>query len=626
MTSRRAFFARTGMILGGTVAAAGAAMVPLSGRGAFDKPHPQVGQNRVTLPPNGRSVVVIGGGLAGLQAGVELSARGFKVTVLEKTSSAGGKLKSWRDKHFGPKDDDPSFPGYIREHGVHGVWGYYHNMREFLGRYGWQLADMPADMSIYYFRDRKIGAGMIPMPSWPAPYDRLQLVSSFEEFGLLTDDDRSRLLALVKKLANYDCNDPKQTAYLDGISLADYMRASGCHTPGLVAFLTAFLELGYYDSIENASALTMARETILFVGSPNDLKVNFFRNPTAETFLKPMADYIRAHGGAVVYQTEVDGIVVESGRVKAVKALPVDRHAVKRCSICGNLIFDGMEVGHECPYCGADADMLLAIRDAERAERVFEADYFICAMDGEGLSRFAAKTQAAFGEHDYFRRLAKVRAKSVYVCNLWYEGTGYWEKAIAAMHPRPTPVLVTTGYENISVMINRSMRYTGADGAQWSWSNEYADKNVTVLEVHIPRAEEVSNLSSRDIAARCHADLKHFMPDLPQPKGSYVNRWSTYLSCRVGEEANRPAIQSPIDNLLFIGDLVALPHTCQWMEKTNVTAKWATNLVLDKAGQKAGRITILPSAILGLPTRALIAGHDVYVAGLQPKAAGGSPT
>ena len=61
--------------------------------------------------------------------------------MLERSATPGGKLRSWRDKHFGPKDDDPSFPGYIREHAVHGVWGSYFNLREFLGRYGWQIAD-----------------------------------------------------------------------------------------------------------------------------------------------------------------------------------------------------------------------------------------------------------------------------------------------------------------------------------------------------------------------------------------------------------------------------------------------------------------------------------------------------
>jgi uncharacterized protein with NAD-binding domain and iron-sulfur cluster len=67
----------------------------------------------------------------------------------------------------------------------------------------------------------------------------------------------------------------------------------------------------------------------------------------------------------------------------------------------------------------------------------------------------------------------------------------------------------------------------------------------------------------------------------------------------VGDEKKRPPIQSPFENLLFIGDMVFVPHPAVFMEKTNVTAKWAVNLLLDKIGQAEGRIEILPS---GTPT------------------------
>jgi uncharacterized protein with NAD-binding domain and iron-sulfur cluster len=614
MTSRRAFFAKTGLLVGGSAAAGALAAIPLSNRGEFDKPHPDIKENQVTLPSNGKRVVVVGGGLAGMQAGVELAARGFKVTVLEKAATPGGKLRSWRDKTWGPKDDDPSFPGYIREHAVHGVWGYYHNLREFLGRYGWPLADT-IDGTIYNYVDKTLGDAKIPMPTWRAPYDLLQLLSSMSDYKLLTSDDKKKLATVVGKIASYDYNDPKQTAYLDGISFENYLKGLDCYTPGIAAFFTSFCELGYYEGIDKASALTLARETILFVGSPNDLKMNFYRNPVGETFLKPMADYIRSRGGEVIYFTEVDGIEVKDQRVTAVKARPLSRQVVKRCSVCGNLIFDGMEMGHECPYCGANVDMLRPVKDNDRAERAFKADYFICATDGPGLNRFLGQNLEALGNHDYFRRAAGIKSKAVYVCNMWFEGKGYWEKALAKMNQGPSPVLVTTGFENISVMINRSIRVKAVNGGQWSWSDEYRDKNVTVLEVHLPRAESVSGKSTKEIVALCHQDLKHFIPDLPEPKGSYVNRWHTYMNCHVGEEVKRPAVQSPIDNLLFIGDIVSVPHTCQWMEKTNVTAKWATNLLLDKAGQKEGKITILPSAIFGLATKALVAGNTVYLPG-----------
>jgi hypothetical protein len=240
-------------------------------------------------------------------------------------------------------------------------------------------------------------------------------------------------------------------------------------------------------------------------------------------------------------------------------------------------------------------------------------------MDGRGLGRFINANIEAFGNDEYFGRLKEIRTKSVYVCTLWFEGRGYWERTVKDDRQRPVPVLITTGYDNISVLINRSIRFTGSDGKQWTWSNEYTDKNVTVIETHMPRAEAVSGATNQEIAALCYKDIKDLMPDLPEPKGSYVNRWDTYLNCEVGEEARRPTIQSPIDNLLFVGDIVSIAHTAEWMEKTNVTAKWATNLLLDKAGQKEGRITILPSALLGLPVKALVAGSSVYLPG-QAKA------
>ena len=203
--------------------------------------------------------------------------------------------------------------------------------------------------------------------------------------------------------------------------------------------------------------------------------------------------------------------MVSNQRITAVKALPVPRQAVKRCSVCGNLIFDGMEVGHECPYCGAHSSMYLPIAQSDRVERTFKADYFVCALDGPGLNSFVGKNLEAFGNHDYFRKAADIKSKSVFVCNMWFEGKGYWERALKSMNQAPSPVLVTTGFENLSVMINRSVRIRGTEGKQWSWSNEYNDKDVTVLEVHLPRAEAVASLSSKEIAALCYKDLKSFI-------------------------------------------------------------------------------------------------------------------
>ena len=46
---------------------------------------------------NNRSVLILGGGLAGLTAAKRLIDRGFSVKLLEKRSIYGGKVSSWKD-------------------------------------------------------------------------------------------------------------------------------------------------------------------------------------------------------------------------------------------------------------------------------------------------------------------------------------------------------------------------------------------------------------------------------------------------------------------------------------------------------------------------------------------------
>ena len=56
--------------------------------------NPKIGRDNLTLPKNGdgRGVVIVGAGPAGLTAGELLADRGFKVTIIEKEAAAGGQL------------------------------------------------------------------------------------------------------------------------------------------------------------------------------------------------------------------------------------------------------------------------------------------------------------------------------------------------------------------------------------------------------------------------------------------------------------------------------------------------------------------------------------------------------
>lgn len=616
--TRRGFL-KGAAVTGGVVAGAAVASVPLSRDAVIDADYPHVPDNHVELPPNGKSVVIMGGGLAGLQAGVELSSRGFRVIVLERSGTPGGKLKSWRDRHFGPSDDpakeDPAFPGYIREHGIHAVWGFYNNLREFLGRHNWPLMDTPDDASIYHFLDKDGTESHLPNCNWPKPFDKLQLLRAAMNMKHLKAENNTEFIRLFAKLSTFDYADDAQRQYMDGMSFAEYGRKMGLSEPMINKICDSLIEMAYFDNADKVSALTLANIFQLVAGAAADMKVNLYRNPTNDTFLQPMVDYIRAHGGEIHYNTEVARLEKDGERISRVvsAAVAADQRRVRRCSICGNLILDGMERGHECPFCGAHIELAQELTPEERAPRTWEADYFLSALDIPGAQALVTQNSDVLGDTPYFRNILGLHPKAVYVTNLWFDGRGYWEKRVRDQAGRPSICFFATGFQRLGITINRSLRISYPDAKTLQWSTEYPDRDVTVIETQIAKAEAVAGMSTDEIAALCYEELKAVMPDLPPPRSAYVNRWHHYNGYKPGDEGRRPPVQSPVDNLLFIGDLAFVPHPAVFMEKTNVTAKWATNLLLAKAGIQEGHIRILVSGTPSFTTDVLQAGNSVFL-------------
>ncbi len=71
-------------------------------------------------------VVIVGGGLAGLSAGIELQERGFEVTIYEASSHCGGRVGGFRTPVGGEM--------MTHEHGFHGFFYQYYNLQELIRR------------------------------------------------------------------------------------------------------------------------------------------------------------------------------------------------------------------------------------------------------------------------------------------------------------------------------------------------------------------------------------------------------------------------------------------------------------------------------------------------------------
>src|SRR5688500_18071741 len=74
--------------------------------------------------------IVIGSGLAGLSAGLELSSRGFDVLLLEASPYIGGRTASWNQN------------GMEVESGLHRVLGFYTAFPELVKKAGLKMKEV----------------------------------------------------------------------------------------------------------------------------------------------------------------------------------------------------------------------------------------------------------------------------------------------------------------------------------------------------------------------------------------------------------------------------------------------------------------------------------------------------
>jgi uncharacterized protein with NAD-binding domain and iron-sulfur cluster len=590
--------ARRGFLKGGLAAAFSGAAVfgsaSCSGDMIYRADYPEVPENKVRLKPNGKSVLILGGGFGGIHAACELLDRGFKVTIIEKTSLLGGKLKSWRNKNFGvPPEDYAGWKGYPRNHGLHAVWGSYNNLREFMGRHGYKLWKFPRESTIYNYvgrNDLNFELGLTP--SWPGYLGRIQaLIRTNKELVKIAGPDMERMRGALLKMASFDFYDYKQRVYLDSVSFPQWARSVGMPEAVIYKLFGANSEMAMMDQIDNASALSMLSLSSTVSGHPDDMRADVFLHPPGETYIAPIEQYIKGRGGKIIFNTPVIRLNRDGSSIKSVMAGDEDASAgtvanMWRCNISGT-VFYSPTTPTRCPVCGSEAAQIKPF--SPQPVREHFADYYILAMDIPGAKKVI--DQSGFLGESYFDNIMELVETGVYPVNIWYSNCNAWEKRFPE-HADFFP----SGFKYLGITIN--LAHNGEINGRRVFEPlvpDYQDKNICVIETQIADTDRMEDMSDDMIARLVHEELRMVMPDLPMPTDYYVNRWDTYSPQRVGYEALSPAIQSPIENLFIIGDWVKTDHLSVYMEKTCVAAKMVTNFILDRIGQKQGKLTILPS-------------------------------
>ncbi len=255
------------------------------------------------MTPDSRpNVLVLGGGLAGLSAALELCERGMRVTVIEAGPHPGGRTSSWKDDK-----------GRVVDSGLHVVAEHYQNLRELLARVG-------ADGRLQWWsRHQYLRRGHAPFvweyASLPAPLHLLPAASSMP----LSLSTGARLALAAVEMASYSQED---LAALDEITYAEWHNRRGLGDGIVLELAEAGSDAATFLSITEAAARPVISWLKYMSRNGKASNVATFRGDLSRCLIQPLVNAIERHGGTVRTGLAVTGFQESNGRITGVEVTP----------------------------------------------------------------------------------------------------------------------------------------------------------------------------------------------------------------------------------------------------------------------------------------------------------------
>lgn len=190
----------------------------------------------------GAHVLVAGGGLAGIASAVEATARGARVTLVERRPFLGGKTFSFTDPGTGVQLDNG-------QHVHLGCCTAYMALLARLGSLGLTRIQPALHVDV---RDRAGRHGVLTARRLPPP---LHMGPSFARYGLLSTGERARALRALLALAALG---DEGRAALDHVSFGEWLRAHGQRDAAIERFWDVVILPTCNDRSDRVSAALAA--------------------------------------------------------------------------------------------------------------------------------------------------------------------------------------------------------------------------------------------------------------------------------------------------------------------------------------------------------------------------------
>lgn len=241
---------------------------------------PPAGRERA----EGRSAVVVGGGLAGLAAATVLAERGVGVTVLEKAPFLGGRAGSWPDRLA----DGTAFQ---MERGFHAFFRQYYNLRALVRRVD------PGLERLVRLDDYPVLGPSGAMESFAglpvrAPLNVAALVQRTRTLGLrdLAGVSVSRALEMMSF-------HPERTyARWDGETAAAYLDSLRFPPEARRMLFEVFAHSFFNPEDDFSAAELLMQFHFYFMGNPEGLVFDVMDRPFGRALFEPLARYLGDRG------------------------------------------------------------------------------------------------------------------------------------------------------------------------------------------------------------------------------------------------------------------------------------------------------------------------------------------
>jgi squalene-associated FAD-dependent desaturase len=248
-------------------------------------------------------VLIVGGGFAGLAAGVELAGAGRPVRLLEQKPHLGGRALSFVEPTTGS----------VVDNGQHLLMGCYHQALRFLESIGTLDRVTLQPRLRMQFLERPGRLTTLECPALPAPWHLLLGVLRSDSFSWPEKREIFRLGWALR-----GAEDSRQG--IDRLSVEEWLSALGQSEKLRRNFWDLLSIAALNEDSRRAAAVLFKRVVRLALfTSPADSRLAIPRVGLSECYTEAAASYIRARGGRVELGRNVTGFVVAEGVCEGVQ-------------------------------------------------------------------------------------------------------------------------------------------------------------------------------------------------------------------------------------------------------------------------------------------------------------------